>query len=1290
MTSNIMITLEGLGDPGLSRANAPPEVELETFGSDSSPVSAAAGDSEVNRIPEIGLDDEFISSDDRDQDSSELDASFCTLLNQGEVGPSSGPSRNCLDPLSTLGAKISELELDLHSNHLGEVAESIRSLPSSIRLGAGEVVASARACPLPHLPELSESQAAVIREKLEGLAEALDLGEPDSSDLTQRWAEQYARHQSGLGCVCSACWNQAAIENEETRGLIANLSSRNCRRDSITVAKRGCGELMRRSLRRAVLDTLAPAPPIRRRAPPNIALFCEPAPNFLTRILMPRPERIVENSSFYSPLYDAVSFPPDDRLGWSFFGGELLDRYSEEVASRHSVCVGELIKLIPVLPNCGAIIGKLRTCAQCNPPSWASFFEVGDDFGHCLHTGNLRIIEYADLTYPAAVHVVACTGNLLLIDTAAEANLLRVMTKVVIYTRLSDHIAGYRWITRKLLDVVGAADVYNSRHRYAELRIDLSKILWFRHLAGAPSSDNFRKNLAKFMDSNGSAVYWAQNAMDLSYSWHIYAAALSFSSPSLTKGVWEIPKFLHIYRPHNYAREPPYMGPIQGPVCSAVPVTSEDFVAPVQHWEGGPLVVGEGVVVVDVKGSIEPEGAGVGMDLGESVIEAVVRLASLPLAEQQSGINFLEPPRVEGEPRFPDEEKDEEEGQAPEPVSSEYQSVSVSGSAVTPGTNWVEVVKRQNTERLLKDHTEQEVLLRRELDVMIEQLSLPDPITMTPTELLDPEIKFIKSDVNKMLWTPGQHDWKGSFLVPKMEQGVVVGKVKPRELVIKDQTGVLHGQIYGDIPFHYPSDSLSQFQALSGRVACVKPKAASSVTFKQVRFRRMKLEDLKNSIPESLSCTEDLQERDFWGAGRASVEALVASMGKPQSRKRMTDLIGKLFAMDVTWDESARVFKIFTKSDDKIGKHKARIIQFAPSVLWIIFIRRLSKVVTNIKKKWSWYDRVTKTHFIWASGMTQQRLSETVAYMLRENKKFVLLCGDDNTDLWGDADAGKYDSTQRGFFFDCQKELLGQFGFSKDEIELITIVHKGERSLAGFSAQQLEDSLPSGAPWTLFLNTIGLVVYYMQLERVKFYARQRKLAITHPEAVAITAELLGLEMTFNPAPNVEEEDMNGSEFLKGIFIRGKTQRLYWVPLPSRLHKWGSKIFQSKGEKEDWMRLMDDHLFNVANGQKDFILDPLARVWVNAWVKKGGKHRKLAWEWKNILYSEGFSLDPDDEKHWIETWKPIMAARYGIDGEEYEEMLACLAKHATEMGEFSGAGWCKLWRRDYLGDINAIG
>ena len=179
-------------------------------------------------------------------------------------------------------------------------------------------------------------------------------------------------------------------------------------------------------------------------------------------------------------------------------------------------------------------------------------------------------------------------------------------------------------------------------------------------------------------------------------------------------------------------------------------------------------------------------------------------------------------------------------------------------------------------------------------------------------------------------------------------------------------------------------------------------------------------------------------------------------------------------------------------------------------------------------------------------------------------------------------------------------------------------------------------------------------------------------------------------MTFNPAPNVEEEDMNGSEFLKGIFIRGKTQRLYWVPLPSRLHKWGSKIFQSKGVKEDWMRLMDDHLFNVANGQKDFILDPLARVWVNAWVKKGGKHRRLAWEWKNILYSEGFSLDPDDEKHWIETWKPIMSARYGIDGEEYEEMLACLAKHATEMGEFSGAGWCKLWRRDYLGDINAIG
>jgi hypothetical protein len=94
--------------------------------------------------------------------------------------------------------------------------------------------------------------------------------------------------------------------------------------------------------------------------------------------------------------------------------------------------------------------------------------------------------------------------------------------------------------------------------------------------------------------------------------------------------------------------------------------------------------------------------------------------------------------------------------------------------------------------------------------------------------------------------------------------------------------------------------------------------------------------------------------------------------------------------------------------------------------------------------------------------------------------------------------------------------------------------------------------------------------------------------------------------------------------------------------------------------------------------------------VDAWVKTNYKDRKLDWEWHNVQAGfdkeAPFKLDECDRENWTEIWRPIMARRYGISSEEYDQMLDCMTKNATNFGSFEGAGWHKLWRRDYLGEL----
>jgi len=548
---------------------------------------------------------------------------------------------------------------------------------------------------------------------------------------------------------------------------------------------------------------------------------------------------------------------------------------------------------------------------------------------------------------------------------------------------------------------------------------------------------------------------------------------------------------------------------------------------------------------------------------------------------------------------------------------------------------------------------------------------------------------------------PGQHVWKNEVLVPKIHEGIVITQVKDHELKAKEQSGVLFGQTFEADLFHYPSDGINQAIATAGRQGAEKPKVSATVKKGGLTFKRIPESHLE--LPASFNAPGDFNNLDDFldsaplapeegGDGRQDIEVLIKAMGKPSSRAKMLKLLKAVTSCEVNWSEQEKSFKVFVKADDKVGKLKARLIQYVPSSAWLKTIRRLNAVLEGLKGKEGgygvWFDQKSRNMYVWASGMSQKRLSDLADRARGSPFNWVFICGDDNTDKFGQADASKYDSTQRGVFADMQWKIMSNLGFPDSEIKYMREYHTGNRFADAFTYVQVDEALPTGAPWTLFLNSIGTFIFAQQLSYCRNLAKTKKSKLSQEELVAIAAELLGLEMKFDVAEPVEGEDFQGAEFLKGVWVKGK--RSYWVPLPSRLHKWSARIYAGDKELGYWMTHMDEHLRSVAKGQSGFILDPLSRIWVDAWCAKADvKTHKMAYEWKNVLYSSKFALEPEDADNWVKLWEPIMERRYGIDAETYAAMRKDLEKNATTLGAFGGRAWLAIWNRDYLGSVEGV-
>jgi hypothetical protein len=441
-------------------------------------------------------------------------------------------------------------------------------------------------------------------------------------------------------------------------------------------------------------------------------------------------------------------------------------------------------------------------------------------------------------------------------------------------------------------------------------------------------------------------------------------------------------------------------------------------------------------------------------------------------------------------------------------------------------------------------------------------------------------------------------------------------------------------------------------------------------------------------FPHWLRLTKE--ESDFISGVEISenTESLIELMKNmaPASRNRMMRLLHKYNIVLTDLEDAFKEIKLFIKSNDKTFKNKPRLIQFVDSAHWLRSVLTITAILHNIKNSgnkgepWGWFDPKTEKRYVWASGMTVKQLADAYNWVEANCEDAIFICGDDNTDRKSCKDATAYDASQKGYFFDAQGCVLREMGFAKEAIEYMAELHLVGKVGGGFTVKLFDKILPTGCPWTLFLNTVGLVVFATQRHYV-----ERKGG--GADSTAIAAELLGLVMKEEDNPFQDGADFGGSEFLKMavIEIHG---RHYPCPLPSRVVKWGARNSASiqDGRKQLPQAAALAHLASVARGQHGFLLDPfILGPYVEGWSKEATRGKIYDPGYVNINASEPLVLAAEDRGKWTDKWVEFYDTRYGISHNELIQMREAIKNGVGKTMQYKGNVWSKLVARDYLGE-----
>jgi len=658
----------------------------------------------------------------------------------------------------------------------------------------------------------------------------------------------------------------------------------------------------------------------------------------------------------------------------------------------------------------------------------------------------------------------------------------------------------------------------------------------------------------------------------------------------------------------------------------------------------------------------------------------------------QIGVNLI--PFIKNEVEESSKEEVKSDGVSSSPVPAVPPAPASSPPVASPIVDPVRAVPadlKPQDEKLIESHSQLEINSEAQLSFVAGVITQPAVEYLFSSGELVMNPNVIKSELESAHLTFDLDEWKTS-----------------------NNRKVIYGQAFGKLG--YSPAPTSHVSLLTEKVR-LKPIEEAS---KMVDLSKWNIPAYEVTVRDIRSPFFDPVPIDSIGENEADLVKRIGEMNNSKTRQRMSRTLTEFYGCQIevlTLSRSEEKFsgsvyaklvevkvKVFTKGDELIMKAKPRSIKFPQSWFWLTTVLNLESQLAAIKsdRYWSWKpDLVVPFRLYWASGMTQEMLSDAWTYAISQlpahdgtnGEYFAFICGDDNSDELGAADASAYDSTQRKFFADCQ--FRSMMGFESAVIRNLEKIHKGRRLGKGFTYFQKHMGNPSGSPFTLFINSLGMGLY--TLERAKARLRvqsQLKRGLTSDEMNALSIEVgkaYGLEITYTPAPELGEIGC-GVEFLKGVFVASdfsdlpgsvdRQPRFIWVPLPSRVVKSG-KIIVDNPNTAFSNAALNNQLTSVADSYISAVVSPILSDWVEVW-RKGGPPVELK-TWSNVLYvsSSGF-LDLGKSAVFQSKMELVFSARYGMSVAEFRLLRGEIKRWKRSFGYFAGGLWERLVLVDYLG------
>lgn len=575
----------------------------------------------------------------------------------------------------------------------------------------------------------------------------------------------------------------------------------------------------------------------------------------------------------------------------------------------------------------------------------------------------------------------------------------------------------------------------------------------------------------------------------------------------------------------------------------------------------------------------------------------------------------------------------------------------------------------------------------------IHQVEAPFRVERLQGALLLPSITGLETDEVDLLHDPEPEEVKlqSITVVPKGSKSF---SAKPGRRMVQ------YGLVFGAEGLVYSKCEKTNIQCYAKRIDKLVPEPTRKIDVcgksLSIGIEDFDFNDQLDYVPASYVSKDEVFRDMTW------IDDKKVKMNAQQKARLIRILNNIQTDAEYSWKTKDKIqIKYFIKPDELLVKAKPRVITFIPTVVWIRIVLLLDEFLGTIKRddnplRVMQFNVLNKNVDIyWASGMDQSTLSKAATEAQQnfesDGTLYFFVCGDDNTSHNFSVDFSSYDCTQTEYFFRIQAALFASRFRSNDQAKISKIIdemfkmHKGNREDMYNYYKTNKVTLPSGAPWTLVLNTLGTIVYCLlwvytcEMSRTDVTHRGAESCAIMEKYMPTTLACLGLTATFNP--NRCEGNLAGVEFLKGVFVPyvvNQVSKLYWIPVDGRIFKVG-KVIHNNDKTMFTAKQLYDRIVGIANGYASFNLGPIMSAFVSVWSNNA-----------TVVVSE---YTVGGKAHWDDFeeasvipgfWEEFYAERYNISASELQLMIKHVISNGRSFAKFTGGGWSRLVQADYLG------